>query len=338
MHKVGVGVVGLGRIGRLHAEILKLKVSNAELVAVSDVIESIARSVGERLSVKWYIEYERMLRDPKVEAIIISTPTFLHKDMIIKAAEEGKHIFVEKPLTVTTQEAKEVISAIRKYGVKLQVGYNRRFDYAYQKAKSDVDKGKIGRPIAFISIARDPGAPPGWAADPKLSGGIFLDMLSHDFDMARWIMSSEIAEVYVIGGNYIFEEIKKKGDLDVVSIVFKFENGVQGLIHGARKFPYGYELRTEVYGDEGVIYVGSNIDNMYARGGKEGLIYHGAPWFEKRFYEAYVNELNEFIKAILEDKEPPVTAIDGLRVVEIAEACWKSVKEGKKISVKSIGT
>ena len=338
MHKVGVGVVGLGRIGRLHAEILKLKVSNAELVAVSDVIESIARSVGERLSVKWYIEYERMLRDPKVEAIIISTPTFLHKDMIIKAAEEGKHIFVEKPLTVTTQEAKEVISAIRKYGVKLQVGYNRRFDYAYQKAKSDVDKGKIGRPIAFISIARDPGAPPGWAADPKLSGGIFLDMLSHDFDMARWVISSEIAEVYVIGGNYIFEEIKKKGDLDVVSIVFKFENGVQGLIHGARKFPYGYELRTEVYGDEGVIYVGSNIDNMYARGGKEGLIYHGAPWFEKRFYEAYVNELNEFIKAILEDKEPPVTAIDGLRVVEIAEACWKSVKEGKKISVKSIGT
>ncbi len=338
MHKVGVGVVGLGRIGRLHAEILKLKVSNAELVAVSDVIEGIARSVGERLSVKWYREYERMLRDPKVEAVIISTPTFLHKDMIIKAAEEGKHIFVEKPLTVTTQEAKEVISAIRKYGVKLQVGYNRRFDYAYQKAKSDVDKGKIGRPIAFISIARDPGAPPGWAADPKLSGGIFLDMLSHDFDMARWIISSEIAEVYVIGGNYIFEEIKKKGDLDVVSIVFKFENGVQGLIHGARKFPYGYELRTEVYGDEGVIYVGSNIDNMYARGGKEGLIYHGAPWFEKRFYEAYVNELNEFIKAILEDKEPPVTAIDGLRVVEIAEACWKSVKEGKKISVKSIGT
>jgi len=338
LHKVGVGVVGLGRIGRLHAEILKLKVSNAELVAVSDVIEGIARSVGERLSVKWYREYERMLRDPKVEAVIISTPTFLHKDMIIKAAEEGKHIFVEKPLTVTTQEAKEVISAIRKYGVKLQVGYNRRFDYAYQKAKSDVDKGKIGRPIAFISIARDPGAPPGWAADPKLSGGIFLDMLSHDFDMARWIISSEIAEVYVIGGNYIFEEIKKKGDLDVVSIVFKFENGVQGLIHGARKFPYGYELRTEVYGDEGVIYVGSNIDNMYARGGKEGLIYHGAPWFEKRFYEAYVNELNEFIKAILEDKEPPVTAIDGLRVVEIAEACWKSVKEGKKISVKSIGT
>lgn len=333
MHKVGVGVVGLGRIGRLHAEILKMKVNNAELVAVSDVVESIARDVGERLSVKWYTEYERMLKDPKVEAVIISTPTFLHKDMIIKAAEEGKHIFVEKPLTVTTQEAREVISAIRKYGVKLQVGYNRRFDYAYQKAKSDVDKGKIGKPIAFISIARDPGAPPGWAADPKLSGGIFLDMLSHDFDMARWIISSEIVEVYVIGGNYIFEEIRRKGDLDVVSIVFKFKNGVQGLIHGARKFPYGYELRTEVYGDEGVVYVGSSIDNMYARGGKEGLVYHGAPWFEKRFYEAYVNELNEFIEAIVEDKEPPVTVIDGLRVIEIAEACWRSVKEGRNVNV-----
>jgi len=333
LRKVGVGVVGLGRIGKLHAEILKLKVNNAELVAVSDVVESIARDVGERLSVKWYTEYDKMLKDSKVDAVVICTPTFLHKDMIIRAAEEGKHVFVEKPLTVTTREAKEVISVIKKYNIKLQVGYNRRFDYAYQKAKKDVVEGKIGKPIAFISIARDPGAPPGWAANPKLSGGIFLDMLSHDFDMARWIMSAEITEVYAIGGNYIFEEVRKKGDLDVVSIIFKFSNNAQGFIHGTRKFPYGYELRTEIYGDEGVVYIGSNIDNMYARGTKDGLTYHGAPWFERRFYEAYINELNEFIKSILEDKEPPVTAIDGLRVIEIAEACWKSVREGKRVRV-----
>ncbi len=333
MRKIGVGVVGLGRIGKLHAEILKLKVNNAELVAVSDVVESIARDVGERLSVKWYTEYDKMLKDPKVDAVVICTPTFLHKDMIIRAAEEGKHVFVEKPLTVTTLEAKEVISVVKKYDIKLQVGYNRRFDYAYRKAKKDVDEGKIGKPIAFISIARDPGAPPGWAADPKLSGGIFLDMLSHDFDMARWIMSSEITEVYAIGGNYIFEEVRRKGDLDVVSIIFKLSNNAQGFIHGTRKFPYGYELRTEIYGDEGVVYIGSNIDNMYAKGTKSGLTYHGAPWFERRFYEAYINELNEFIKTILEDKEPPVTAIDGLRVIEIAEACWKSIREGKRVSV-----
>jgi len=333
LRKIGVGVVGLGRIGKLHAEILKLKVNNAELVAVSDVVESIARDVGERLSVKWYTEYDKMLKDPKVDAVVICTPTFLHKDMIIRAAEEGKHVFVEKPLTVTTLEAKEVISVVKKYDIKLQVGYNRRFDYAYRKAKKDVDEGKIGKPIAFISIARDPGAPPGWAADPKLSGGIFLDMLSHDFDMARWIMSSEITEVYAIGGNYIFEEVRRKGDLDVVSIIFKLSNNAQGFIHGTRKFPYGYELRTEIYGDEGVVYIGSNIDNMYAKGTKSGLTYHGAPWFERRFYEAYINELNEFIKTILEDKEPPVTAIDGLRVIEIAEACWKSIREGKRVSV-----
>ena len=332
--KVGFGVVGLGRIGRLHSEILKVKIENAELIAVCDVIKELAESVSKSLSVKWYTDFEEMLKDPKVDAVVISTPTFLHKDMIIKAAEYGKHVFVEKPLTVTVQEAKDVARAVKRYGIKLQVGYNRRFDYAYRKAKKDIEEGRIGKPIAFISIARDPGAPPGWAADPKLSGGIFLDMLSHDFDMARWLIGSEVKEVFVLGGNYIHEEIKRKGDLDVVSIVFSFDNNVQGIIHGTRKFPYGYELRTEVYGTEGIVYVGSNVDNMYSLGVKEGLIYHGAPWFEKRFYDAYVEELRSFTESIIKDIEPLVTLEDGLRVIEIAEACWESVRNGKKVSVR----
>ncbi len=330
--KVGVGVVGLGRIGRLHAEILKYKVENAELIAVSDVIENLARSVGEKLGVEWYTDYDKMLANEKIDAVVISVPTFLHKDMIIKALEAGKHVFVEKPMTVTVSEAKEVVAAVKKHGLKLQVGFNRRFDYAYLNAKKRIENGEIGKPIAYIAVARDPGAPPSWAADPKKSGGIFLDMLSHDFDMARFLVG-EVVEVYVIGGNYIYDELKAKGDLDVVSIAFKFDNGAQGLIHGTRKFPYGYELRTEVYGSEGVIYVGSNIDNMFAIGTKQGLTYFGAPWFEKRFYEAYIEELKAFIKSIVEDKEPPVTVIDGLRTVQIAEACWKSYREGRSVRV-----
>ncbi|RLG90774.1 MAG: inositol 2-dehydrogenase [Thermoprotei archaeon] len=332
MSKIGVGVVGLGRIGRLHAEILKYKVENAELVAVSDVIENLARSVGERLGVQWYTDYDKMLENKNIDAVVISVPTFLHKDMIIKALEHGKHVFVEKPMTVTVDEAREVMSSVKKHGLKLQVGFNRRFDYAYLNAKKRIDEGEIGRPITYISIARDPGAPPRWAADPKKSGGIFLDMLSHDFDMARFLIG-EVTEVFVMGGNYIYDDLKASGDLDVVNIVFKFENGAQGLIHGARKFPYGYELRTEIYGSEGVIYIGSNIDNMFAIGTNQGLTYFGAPWFEKRFYEAYVNELKAFIDSIIKDIEPPVTVIDGLRTVQIAEACWKSYKEGKSIKV-----
>ena len=334
MSKIGIGVVGLGRIGRLHAEIIKYKVENAELVAVSDVVEELAKSVGEKLKVKWYTDYDKMLRDEKVDAVVISVPTFLHKDMIIKAVEQGKHVFVEKPMTVTVDEAKEVVKAVRKYNVKVQVGFNRRFDYAYRNAKKYIEEGKLGKPIAYIAVARDPGAPPSWAADPKKSGGIFLDMLSHDFDMARYLLNAEIVEVYVVGGNYIYDELKAKGDLDAVSIAFKFSNGAQGLIHGTRRFPYGYELRTEVYGSEGVVYIGSNTDNMLALGTKQGLTYFGAPWFEKRFYDAYVEELKAFVNSIIEDKEPPVTVIDGLRTVQIAEACWESYEKGINVKVK----
>ena len=333
LKKLGFGVVGLGRIGRIHAEIIKFKIDEAKLVAVCDISKELATSVAGKFGVKAFTNYDEMLKDPEIDAVVIATPTFLHKDMIIKALENKKHVFVEKPITVTSSEAKEVVAAVRRYSMKLQVGYMRRFDYAYKNAKKIIDEGKIGKPITFISIARDPGAPPGWAADPKLSGGIFLDMLSHDFDMARWLMSSEVVEVYVIGGNYIYEEIKAKGDLDVVSINFKFSSGAQGIIHGSRKSAFGYDLRTEVLGTEGTVYVGSNIDNMFSCGLKEGIMYQGIPWFERRFYDAYVEELKHFINAVLKDEEPLITAEDGLKVVQIAEACWKSVKEGKPISI-----
>jgi len=327
------GVAGLGRIGRLHAEIIRYKLGKARLVAVNDVVEELARSIGERFGVKWYTDYDKMLSDPEIDAVVIATPTFLHKNMIIRALESGKHVFVEKPMTVRVDEAKDVIAKVEKTGLKLQVGYMRRFDYAYRRAKETIDSDGIGSPIAFIGIARDPCAPPGWAADPSKSGGIFLDMLSHDFDMARWLIGSEVVMVYVVGGNYIYEDIKAKGDLDVVSIAFRFDNGVQGLIHGARRSVFGYELRTEVYGSEGTVYVGSSSDNMYAHGTKTGIVYPGIEWFEKRFYEAYVEELGHFVESVLEDKQPLITALDGLRAVQIAEACWRSFREGKPINI-----
>ncbi|RLE59215.1 MAG: inositol 2-dehydrogenase [Thermoprotei archaeon] len=333
MKKVGVAVVGLGRIGRVHSEILFTKVENVRLVAVSDIIEDLAKSVGEKYKIKWYTDYDKLLRDEEVEAVFITTPTFLHKDMIIKALEAGKHVFTEKPMTVTVEEAKEVISAANKYGLKLMVGYMRRFDDAYMNAKEKIKNGEIGQPLAFINIARDPGAPPGWAADPKKSGGIFLDMLSHDFDMARNLMESEVKKLYVLGGAKLYDEIKEKGDLDVVTINFEFANGAYGMIHGSRKSVFGYDLRTEVMGTEGTIYVGSQIDPNLALGTKNGVVYRGVQWFWSRFYDAYVREDQAFIEAILEDKDPPITAEDGLRVVEIAEACWRSWREGKPVTL-----
>ena len=333
MPKIGVGVVGLGRIGQLHAEIFNSKIPNAKLVAVSDVVENLVKSASEKFNVKGYLSYEEMLRDAEVDAVVICTPTFLHKDMIMLAAEYHKHILCEKPLTVTVKEAEEVLSKISNSNVILQVGYMRRFDYAYQEAKKKINAGDIGRPVAFIGIARDPAPPPGWAADPKLSGGIFLDMLSHDFDMARWLMNSEIKRVYVEGGAFIYEEIKEKGDLDVVTINFRFENGAVGFIHGSRKSAFGYDLRTEVLGTEGTVYIGYRQDPMFAIGVKQGLIYSGIKWFFKRFYDAYVEEDKHFIDCLINDKKPLITGEDGKKAVEIAEASWKSLKENKAINL-----
>ncbi|OYT28842.1 MAG: hypothetical protein B6U95_03315 [Thermofilum sp. ex4484_82] len=302
-------------------------------MAVSDVVENLVKSASEKFNVKGYLSYEEMLRDAEVDAVVICTPTFLHKDMIMLAAEYHKHILCEKPLTVTVKEAEEVLSKISNSNVILQVGYMRRFDYAYQEAKKKINAGDIGRPVAFIGIARDPAPPPGWAADPKLSGGIFLDMLSHDFDMARWLMNSEIKRVYVEGGAFIYEEIKEKGDLDVVTINFRFENGAVGFIHGSRKSAFGYDLRTEVLGTEGTVYIGYRQDPMFAIGVKQGLIYSGIKWFFKRFYDAYVEEDKHFIDCLINDKKPLITGEDGKKAVEIAEASWKSLKENKAINL-----
>ena len=333
MKKANVAVVGLGRIGKVHSEVLFTKVENANLVAVSDIIEDLARSVGEKYKVKWYTDYDKLLKDEEVDAVFITTPTFLHKDMIIKALEAGKHVFTEKPMTVTVEEAKEVLSAVKKHGLKLMVGYMRRFDDAYMNARASIERGDIGKPLVYVTIARDPAAPPGWAADPKKSGGIFLDMLSHDFDMARFLMGSDVKSVYVLGKAALYEEIKQKGDLDVVTINFEFSSGAYGMIHGSRKSVFGYDLRTEVMGTEGTLYVGTQIDPNLAVGTKSGLRYRGVQWFWSRFYDAYVREDEAFINAILEDKEPPITAEDGYKVVEIAEACWRSWREGRPVTI-----
>jgi len=331
--RIGVGVVGLGRIGQLHAEIFCTKIPNAELVAVSDVIEDVAKNVAARLGVKYYTKYEEMLKNPEIDAVVICTPTFLHKEMMILAAEHGKHILCEKPITVTVEEADEALAKVAKAGVTLQIGYMRRFDYAYQQAKEKIRKGEIGKPITYIAIARDPAPPPGWAADPKLSGGIFLDMLSHDFDMARWLLDAEVERVHVEGGAMIYDEIKEKGDLDVVTINVKFSNSAIGHVHGSRKSAFGYDLRTEVLGTEGTVYVGYRQDPMFAIGTKQGLVYWGIKWFFKRFYDAYVEEDKHFIQCLLEEKTPLITGEDGKKAVQIAEAAWKSYKEGKPIQI-----
>lgn len=327
-------VVGLGRIGRIHAENLRYRVEGAELVAVVDVIEGIAKEVGEKLKVRWYTDYVKALEVEKPDALIIATPTYLHKDNIVIAAEHNiNNVFMEKPLAPNLMDALEIYNIVKKRNIRFQIGFQRRFDPIYQKAKNFIDSGGIGEPIAFIAVVRDPEPPPSWARDPKLSGGMFADQLSHDFDIARYLLNDEIHEVYVVGDAYMYEDVKKLGDLDAVAITFRTEKGLHGLIHATRRFPYGYELRNEVYGSNGVVYIGVNKDENIAYGTRQGLIFLGAPFFEKRWAEAYVEELRAFINSIRKDVETPVTIVDGLKTVQIAEACWRSYREKRPVKI-----
>ncbi len=328
MGKVGVAVVGLGRIGRVHAEIFRTRVDGAELIAVVDVVEHLAREVGEALGVRWYTDCEDVLRDGDVDAVVICTPTYLHAEMISLAAEHGKHVMCEKPMAVRVGEAREALARVERAGVKLQVGYMRRFDRAYRAAKERIEGGEIGRPLTFIATSRDPAPPPGWVADPRLSGGLFLDLMSHDFDMARWLMGSEVRRVHVVGGALVYDSVRERGDLDTALVTLEFENGAIGAVHANRNAHYGYDIRTEVIGTEGVVAVGTHIDSSLHVAKRGGITFGGFPWFQERFYDAYLQEDRHFVRAILEDTEPLVGGVDGLRAVQIAEACWESFRSG----------
>ncbi|MCX8162184.1 MAG: Gfo/Idh/MocA family oxidoreductase [Candidatus Bathyarchaeota archaeon] len=333
MNHVRYAVIGLGRIGRLHCETLRSRVDKAELAAVCDVSEDLARSMGEKLRVAWYSVYSKVLVDPNIDAVIVATPTFTHKNIVLEALKEGKHVFVEKPLTPSSDEAREIVSAVGKRDLKVMVGYQRRFDYAYRDAKRRIEEGAIGRPVCLVDIARDPQPPSGWAADPRLSGGIFADMLTHDFDMARWLLDLEVSKVYVSGGSFFYNDLRIFGDVDFVNVMLEFEGGVQGFIQGCRRSVYGYDLRTEILGTDGTISIGCSFDHSLYYGTSDGVKFRGAPWFERRFYEAYIEELKSFTEAVLTDSTPQVTVEDGYKALCIADACWRSFREGKAIPV-----
>lgn len=203
MRVVGIGVLGCGTIGRVHAQIIARRAQQARLVAVADVVEGVARDVAAELDVtSVYPSLEKMVSNTEVEAVVIATPNYMHKDNIVEAAEAHKHILCEKPLTLTTQEADQAISAARRAGVKLQVGFMRRYDQGYVKANTLIEQGAIGKPLIFKSISRDSASPlkPGWETDPKLGGGLILTDCTHDFDTARWLMKSEVVSVSAEGG------------------------------------------------------------------------------------------------------------------------------------------
>lgn len=330
-------VLGLGRLGYWHAENLATKVQGAELVKVVDPLAGRAEQVAKELRVnKWSQNPDDAFQDEAIDAVIIVTPTSTHAEMIKKAAKHNKHVFVEKPLTQNLEEADEVISELDESGTFCQVGFMRRFDPAYVEAKRRIAAGDIGKPLYFKGVSRDGNVP--HEDFIKNSGGIFLDVAIHDYDIARFLMEDEVHSIQCTG-NILLESnlfMKKYDDIDQGLSTIRFKSGAAGDIETMRVAPYeGYDIRGEVIGTEGAIQIGSmrQQDVRIFTNNKTG--YDLVPDFPTRFADAYLLEMIHFIESLRKGEQPASTARDGKKALEIAYAATRSFNNGETVILKS---
>ena len=326
--KLRVAVIGAGRIGKLHANNLKTRVPGVELVAVSDVYEPAAKELAENLGIPFCTsDYRKIIADPNIDAVFICSSTDTHSPISIEAARAGKHIFCEKPIDHDLDKIREVLDEVKKAGVKYQVGFNRRFDRNFKRVHEAVKSGALGDVQIVKVTSRDPEAPP--ISYVKVSGGIFVDMTIHDFDMVRYLSGSEVEEVSAFGACLVNPEIGKAGDVDTCVIMLKFANGALGVIDNSRQAVYGYDQRVEVFGSKGCITADNETPNNTTLYTADGVTSEKPLWFFlERYNDAYINEECEFVEACLNGTETPVGAFDGLQPVLIAIAAKESCEKG----------
>ena len=319
------------RAGVLHAETIATRIPNAELAAVADVYLPAAKETGAAFQVPIIAaDYHIILNDPAIEAVAICSDTNTHAQIIQEAAAAGKHIFCEKPIDHSLAKIDAALAAVAQASVKLQIGFNRRFDPNFRKVRQMIVDGKIGRPHILRITSRDPAPPP--IEYIKVSGGIFLDMTIHDFDMARYLIGSQVTEIFAAGGVMVDPAIGEAGDLDTVVITLKFANGVIGTIDNSRQAVYGYDQRVEVFGSEGMVTAANNTPDTHVHSNANGV--HSAlplHFFLERYLDSYVIEMQEFVDAVLHDKEPPVVGEDGRIPVVLGLAAQESWQENRPV-------
>jgi len=335
--KVGICLVGVGRAGAVHGKNFSERIINSKVVAVVAYHRESAMKAAEEYGTKnWYTDHKEALKQKDVDAVVISTPTFTHANVTIDAAEAGKHVFCEKPMTLTLKEADAMMAATRKAGVKLQMGFMRRFDAEFQSAKQKLEAGVIGKPATIKSTGHGPGVPPPWACDPKTSIGMLAEVNSHDFDSVRWLMGSDIKRVYAEVEAIAMPELKEKYPdfYDRALVTLRFANGSIGLIDSACPVRYGYDARVEVLGTEGIMLIGELKYQAVVVCKKETGVYTSTfPSWRDRFREAYFEEDKHFIDCIINDKNPVASGEDGKTALEAVLAATKSFKEGKPVTL-----
>jgi myo-inositol 2-dehydrogenase/D-chiro-inositol 1-dehydrogenase len=333
---INIGIVGAGRIGRLHAENLAYRIPEARPVAVSDVYFEAAEKLAADLEIPAaFQDHRAILEDKEIDAVLICSSTNTHAQFMEEAAAAGKQIFCEKPIALDLGEIDRALAAVDRAGVKLQIGFNRRFDPNFARVREIVVAGEIGNPHILRITSRDPEAPP--IEYVRVSGGIFVDMTIHDFDMARFLIGSEVEEVYAAGGVMVDPEIGEAGDIDTALITLHFANGALGSIDNSREAAYGYDQRVEVFGSGGMVGVSNKSADSAVVSDKSGV--HGPLplfFFVERYTESYVAEIRAFVDCIMKDTPPPVTGQDGRAPVVMGYAAKKSYEEKRPVKLAEI--
>jgi myo-inositol 2-dehydrogenase / D-chiro-inositol 1-dehydrogenase len=335
MKKIKLAIAGLGRIGKIHLKNLCRNFPEVDVIGAMDVLDE-SQSIADEYNVSSFVKtIDALLALPDLDGIVICSPTDTHADYVERAAKAGKQIFCEKPLDLSLGRVKAVTTAVEQAGVGLMLGFNRRFDPEFQRIRELVVNGSIGDPQIIKITSRDPGPPP--VEYIKVSGGMFLDMTIHDFDMARYISGKQVKEVYAKGAVMVDPAIGQAGDIDTACIVLTFDDDTMAIIDNCRKAVYGYDQRLEVFGSKGMAQAENNFPNnhkLYTDSGVFGAL--PLHFFLERYDASYNLEMRAFIDTLVSGDKMPVDGQDGLMSIAIGLAAKQSVKENRPVKISEI--
>jgi scyllo-inositol 2-dehydrogenase (NAD+) len=337
MTRLKVGLIGLGRLGRVYARDLAGRIPETRLVAVADTAGSLASDTALEFDVPGaYADPLALIDDPNVDAVVIATPTHVHREHVAAAADRRKPTFCEKPPALSLAEVATMKDAIERSGMFFQMGFMRRFDAGYAAAKKQIDAGRIGTPLVFKATSRDPFRPSLEYANPASSGGMLIDMGIHDFDLARWFMG-DVRTVSAIGATIAYPELESVGDIDNAIASLTFTSGKLGVVDLTRSGIYGYDISTEILGLEGTIRIGYLRETPITIMTKaNGVSHDTVPYFMERFRDAYPAQLQNFAQNVLQGKPAPITIDDGLEALRIGVAATKARESGQTVEVATI--
>ena len=323
-----LGVVGLGRMGRIYAGMLAEEAEPGILAGVATLdVEEQSQWLTDHEVEHRFREADALIDRLDLDGLVVATPTHTHADLVVLAAEAGLPVFCEKPLALTVSETRRAIGAARTADIPLQVGFMRRFDAAYRSMREAISEGRIGRPVTFKSIGRDPGCPDPAFARPERSGGLLVDMAIHDFDLAAWLMESPVRRVHAEGTLLVCEELREVGDVDNAVVNMRLENGTLGQVEVSRNALYGYDVRTEVLGSEDAVSVGGDRPEGSSAGDE---------YLKDRFGPAYRREMRHFLDCVQSRSRPAVSGEEALAAFEVAEAARLSLEEARPVEIAEV--